>query len=52
MTYLGLALSSDLFEFITHADDTTLTSTLNNVDSPDDRTKSNNINIELNRISD
>ena len=39
------ALSSELFEFITYANDTTLTSTLNNCGSPDDRTKSNNINI-------
>ena len=46
-----IALSSDLFEFITYADDNTLTSPLNNVDGPDGRIKSNSINIEFHKIS-
>ena len=45
------ALSRDLFECIAYADDTTITSTLNNFDGPCGRIKSNNINIELNNIS-
>ena len=46
-----IALSSNLFEFITYADDTTLTSTLNSFEDSDIRLESNNVNKELNKIS-
>ena len=45
-----LPIASDLFNFITYADDTTLTSTLDVFNRPGDL--NNNINEELNKICD
>ena len=45
-----LPIASDFFNFITYADDTTLTSILDVFDRPGDL--NNNINEELNKICD
>ena len=46
-----IALSSNLFKFITYTDDTTLTSTLNSFEGSNIQLQSNNVNKELNKIS-
>ena len=46
-----IALSSNLFKYITYADDTKLHSILNSFEGSDIRLQSNNINIEFNKIS-
>ena len=46
-----IALSSDMFLFITYADDTTITSTLNIFKDQGGRIQNNKINNELNKIN-
>ena len=46
-----IALSSDMFKFITYADDTTITSTLNIFKDQGGRIQNNKINNELNKIN-
>ena len=46
-----IALSSDMFQFVTYADDTTITSTLNTFKDLDGRIQNNKINNELNKIN-
>ena len=46
-----IALSSDMFQFITYADDTTITSTLNIFKDQGGRIQNNKINNELNKIN-
>ena len=46
-----IALSSDMFLFVTYADDTTITSTLNTFKDQGGRIQNNKINNELNKIN-
>ena len=46
-----IALSSDMFQFVTYADDTTITSTLNTFKDQGGRIQNNKINNELNKIN-
>ena len=46
-----IALSSDMFQFIMYADDTTITSTLNIFKDQGGRIQNNKINNELNKIN-
>ena len=46
-----IALSSDMFQFITYADDTTITSTLHIFKDQGGRIQTNKINNELNKIN-
>ena len=46
-----IALSCNLFKFKTYADDTTLHSALNTFEGSDIRLQSNNVNVELDKIS-
>ena len=46
-----IALSSDMFQFVTYADDTTITSTLNIFKDQGGRIQNNKINNELNKIN-
>ena len=46
-----IALSSDMFQFVIYADDTTITSTLNTFKDQGGRIQGNKINNELNKIN-
>ena len=46
-----IALSSDMFQFVNYADDTTMTSTLNTFKDQGGRIQDNQINNELNKIN-
>ena len=46
-----IALSSDIFQFVTYADDITITSTLNTFKDQVGRIQNNKINNELNKLS-
>lgn len=46
-----IPLSSDMFQFVIYADDTTITSTLNTFKDQGGRIQNNQINNELNKIN-